>query len=195
VEGDLHRFLIDSGASLSLVNPGVSRAEIKPTDLAAKGITGTKLKSMAAKEIEVKLGHRIHVHEFLVTPLDVEYSGVFGLDILRQMEAKVDLCSSNLIIGRRRYELEGLHFQDRGSPQVGVMQPVVERERDALDLINPASSAMIDKATGTQGAGKPASVVCESLNTDCPTNSDSTHNTLSIVSAQMAILPPRSRVA
>jgi hypothetical protein len=41
VEGELHRFLIVSGASLSLVKPGFSRAEIKPTDVAARGITGT----------------------------------------------------------------------------------------------------------------------------------------------------------
>jgi hypothetical protein len=126
VEGELHRFLIDSGASLSLVKPGVSRAEIKPTDLAARGIAGTKLKSMRVQEIEVKLGNRIYLHEFLVTPLDVEYSGVFCLDILRQMEAKVDLCSSGLIIGPRRCELVGLDCQDRGSPQVGVTQPVAE---------------------------------------------------------------------
>jgi hypothetical protein len=37
VEGELQRFLIGSGASLSLVKPGVSRAEIKPTDMAARG--------------------------------------------------------------------------------------------------------------------------------------------------------------
>ena len=43
VEGELHQFLIDSGASLSLVKPGVSQAEVKPTDVAARGITDTKL--------------------------------------------------------------------------------------------------------------------------------------------------------
>jgi hypothetical protein len=97
------------------------------------------------------------------------------------MEAKVDLCSSGLIIGRRRYELEGLDCQDRSSLQVDVTQPVAEW--DALDLINPASSAVIDKATGTQGAGKPASLDSEGLNPDRPNNSENAHNTLIIVSA------------
>ena len=118
VEGEPHQFLIDSGASLSLVKPGVSRTVIKPTDLAARGITGTKLKSLGTQEIEIELGRHTYVHEFLVTPLDVEYSGVLGLDILRQMEAKVDLCSGGLIIGRRRYELTGLECQDRETSQV-----------------------------------------------------------------------------
>jgi hypothetical protein len=91
VENQLHRFLIDSGASLSLVKPGISQAEVRPTNTAARGITGAKLKSLGNQTIEIKLGNRIYQHEFLVTPLNVEYSGVLGLDILRLMEAKVDL--------------------------------------------------------------------------------------------------------
>ena len=51
MEGELHQFLIDLGASLSLVKPGVSQTEIKPTDLAARGIMGTKLKSLGVQEI------------------------------------------------------------------------------------------------------------------------------------------------
>ena len=35
VEGTIHQFLIDSGASLSLIKPGVSQAEVAPTDLDA----------------------------------------------------------------------------------------------------------------------------------------------------------------
>jgi hypothetical protein len=96
LEGETHQFLIDSGASLSLVKPGVSWVEVRPTELAARGIMGTKLKSLGTQEIEITLGNWVYVHEFLVTPLDVEYS---GLDILRQIDAKVDLCSSGLIIG------------------------------------------------------------------------------------------------
>jgi len=63
----------------------------------------------------VKLGSRAYNHEFLVTPLDVEYSGVLGLDILRPVQAKVDLFSSGPIIGRRRYELTGLDCHDHDS--------------------------------------------------------------------------------
>jgi hypothetical protein len=51
VEGQLHQFLIDSGASLSLVKPGVSQAEVQPTNMAAKGITGTQLKSLVIQII------------------------------------------------------------------------------------------------------------------------------------------------
>jgi len=44
VEGEPQQFLIDSGASLSLVKPGVNPAIIKPTDLAARGDHGNEIK-------------------------------------------------------------------------------------------------------------------------------------------------------
>jgi len=96
--------------------------------LAARGITGTKLKSLGTQEVEIELGNRTYKHQFLVTPLGVEYIGVFGLELLRRMEAKVDLCSGGLIVGRWRYGLSGLKCQDRESPQVCVMKPVAGNE-------------------------------------------------------------------
>jgi predicted aspartyl protease len=39
VENQPHRFLIDIGASLSLVKPGISQAEVRPTNTAARGIS------------------------------------------------------------------------------------------------------------------------------------------------------------
>jgi hypothetical protein len=74
VEGVTLQFLVDSGASLSLVKPGVSQAEVRLTELAARGITGTKLKSVGTQDIGIQVGNRVYVHEFLVTHLDVEYS-------------------------------------------------------------------------------------------------------------------------
>jgi len=185
VEGEPHQFLIDSGASLSLVKPGVSLVVIKPMDLAARGITGTKLKSLGTQEIEIELGRRVYAHEFLVTPLDVEYSGVLRLDILRQMEAKVSLCSGgliigrrryeltgldckDLIIGRRRYELTGLDCKDRELSQVTVTQPVAENEWNGAGLINLTGSTLNESATGKVGAGGLASRNCGDLNPDCP---------------------------
>ena len=168
MEGEPHQFLIDSGASLSLVKPGVSLVVIKPMDLAARGITGTKLKSLGTQEIEIELGRRVYAHEFLVTPLDVEYSGVLRLDILRQMEAKVSLCSGGLIIGRRRYELTGLDCKDRELSQVTVTQPVAENEWNGAGLINLTGSTLNESATGKVGAGGLASRNCGDLNPDCP---------------------------
>jgi len=152
------------------------------------------LKSIGTQDIEFRLGNRVYTHEFLVTSLDVEYSGVFGLDILRQMEAKVDLCSSGLIIGRRRYTLAGLDDHDRGTPQVTVTKPVAKDEWGPSGLINPKGPTEEGEATGEQGAGEPDSLTDRELNPDDPATCKSSHNTMSIVLAQMVTLPPRSRI-
>ena len=45
VEGRGHLVLVDSGASLSVLQPGVSDAELQHVQTAARGITGNKLKT------------------------------------------------------------------------------------------------------------------------------------------------------
>lgn len=130
VVGQPYQCSIDSGASLTLVKPGVSQAEVRPMDTAARGITGAKLKSISNETTEVNLSSCVYNHEFL------EYSGVVGLDISRPMEAKVDLCSSGLIIRRRRYELRGLDCHDRDSSPVAVKITVVRDRRKMSKLIS-----------------------------------------------------------
>jgi cellulose biosynthesis protein BcsQ len=44
IEGKCHFVLVDSGASLSVIKPGISNSELLPTQTAAKGITGKKLR-------------------------------------------------------------------------------------------------------------------------------------------------------
>ena len=88
----------------------------------------------------------------------------------------------------------GLESQDRGVPQVTIMEPVTENEWGASGLINPAGSTKSEKATGEQGAGGPATPGGRELNPDCPANHENSHNTLSVVLAQMVALPPKSRV-
>jgi len=178
---------------VSLIKPGVSQAEIAPTDLAAMGITGATLKSLGTQEVEIQLGKRTYTHEFLVTPLGVVCNGVFALYLLRRMESKVDLCSGGLIIGRRRYHLSGLERKDRGLPQVSVMEHVAENEWNGEDLITSTGSTVNVSATGQQGAGRLASLNCGQLKPDCPTDRKHSHKTCSIVCAQMVAIPPKSR--
>jgi hypothetical protein len=135
--------------------------------MAARGITGTKLKCLGTQTIEFRLCNKIYQHEFLVTPLHVEYSGVLGLDILRLMEAKVDLCSSGLISGRRRYELTGLDCHERES-LVTETTPVVSEGRRIAGLITPEVPARNELTTGRIGARRPENLVRGKLNPDSP---------------------------
>jgi predicted aspartyl protease len=99
--------LIDTGASVSVIKPGIMAAEIWSTQTEARGITGGKLKVMGTQLVSLNVGNRIFTHEFLVSSLDTEYSGILGVDILRHMGARVDLRTSTLLIGKKRHQLSG----------------------------------------------------------------------------------------
>jgi hypothetical protein len=96
-------------------------------------------------------------------------------------------------LGEGGTKLAGLECQARGSPQVKLMKPVAGNDWSASNSINPADSARNELATGKQGAGGLASLNCRELNPDSPSSHDIPNDTLSIVSAQMVVLPSKSR--
>lgn len=99
--------LVDSGASVSVIKPGIVKSEIQTTRITARGITGSKLRVMGTQLTTFKVGNRNFNYEFLVAPLDAEYSGILGVDILGHMEACIDFRTSTLLLGRKRYQLSG----------------------------------------------------------------------------------------
>ena len=127
--------LVDSGASVSVIKPGIVAAEIQTTKITARGITGSKLRVMGTQDMTFKLGNRVFNHEFLVAPLDAEYSGILGVDVLGHMEASIDFRTSTLLLGRKRYQLsdhevercQTIRRQNRpsqGTPEAGLRTPL-----------------------------------------------------------------------
>jgi hypothetical protein len=110
IEGISHQLLVDSGASLSVMKQGIDTLEIRTTQTAARGITGTKLKILGTLQIAFRVGKRMFTHEFLIALPDTEYSGVLGVDVLRQMVSCIDLRTNTLVLGRRRHRLSGQEF-------------------------------------------------------------------------------------
>ena len=55
VEGRGHLVLVDSGASLSVLQPGVSDAELQHIQTAARRITGNKLKNTGIENITFRV--------------------------------------------------------------------------------------------------------------------------------------------
>jgi hypothetical protein len=98
-----------NGASLSILTAGESHADIFPTAQAAKEVvSGYLYEILGTQNVEFTLRKNKFCYEFVVAPLDVEESGILGVDILRYMEAKVDLWTSELVVGRTRYPLQRL---------------------------------------------------------------------------------------
>jgi len=83
IEGKCHLVLVDLEASLSVMKPGISSSELQPTQTPTRGITGNKLKATGNQYFTFWEGKRNFKHEFLIAPLDVEFSGILGMDVLK----------------------------------------------------------------------------------------------------------------
>ena len=138
MEGKIHLVLVDSGVSLSVMKPGISSSNVQPSLTAAEGITGKKLRVTGTQIITFRVGSKTFEHEFLVAPLEVNYRGILGVDILKKkMEAKVDLRTNTLFLRRSSHRLSGQEVERLAlinrEPQAG-------REASETGLITPEAT-------------------------------------------------------
>ena len=59
IGGEEFLFMVDTGAMVLLIQPGISKAQVQPCDVKARGITGTQLKIIGEKRWNLPLGIRI----------------------------------------------------------------------------------------------------------------------------------------
>jgi hypothetical protein len=118
------------------MKPEISSSKLQPTQTAAKGITGNKLKTTGTQFITFRAGSNTFNHKFLIAPLDVEYSGILGIHILKRMEAKVDLRTSTLVLGRTNDRLSGQEVEGYAINR----QPQAVREVSVMGLIIPEAT-------------------------------------------------------
>jgi hypothetical protein len=89
IGGGIFAFMVDTGAMVSLIQPGVSKAQVQPCDVQARGVTGSQLEIIGEQEVEFILRHKdeamTFVHTFIVSPLTRCSSGILGMDFLQQV--------------------------------------------------------------------------------------------------------------
>ena len=88
IRGDEFLFMVDTGAIVSLFQPGVSKAQVQPCDAQTGGVTGTQLDILGEQEVQFTLRNKdsrmTFVHTFLLSPLKRCSSGILGMDFLQQ---------------------------------------------------------------------------------------------------------------
>ena len=65
MEGKVRVMVIDTGSNISLVQPGVSKSEVRHTDVRPYGVTGETLDVKGRQAVSFVLGGREFNHEFL----------------------------------------------------------------------------------------------------------------------------------
>jgi len=86
---------------VSLIQSGISKAQLRLCDVQTRGITGTQLDILGEQEIKFKLydkgEHMTFVHTFVVSPLKRCSSGILGMDFLQRVGAGISLTTQSLL--------------------------------------------------------------------------------------------------
>jgi hypothetical protein len=90
VSGFHRAFIVDTGSSISLVQPGVCSSEVRPTNLFPFGVTGNELEIMGVQEVEFYLNDRKFCHQFCVCSLPTNANGIIRMDFLSERSADLN---------------------------------------------------------------------------------------------------------
>ena len=105
-------FMVDTGAMVSLIQPGISKAQVQPCEVQASCVTGTQLDLIGEQKVKFKLrnkhGSMTFVHRFVVSPSRRCRSGILGMDFLQRVGAETSLTAQLLCIGHCSFPLGGL---------------------------------------------------------------------------------------
>jgi predicted aspartyl protease len=105
-----YKFVVDTGATVSLIKPKISEAQVRKSHVQARGVSGTNLKILGVQEIEFNIGFptgsMTFIHPFVVCPLEICSAGILGLDFLQRVGAEISLTDNSLTIQHQRISLE-----------------------------------------------------------------------------------------
>jgi len=49
---EVFSFMVDTGAMVSLIQPGITKAQLQPCDVHARGVTGTLLEALGEQKVK-----------------------------------------------------------------------------------------------------------------------------------------------
>lgn len=94
IEGCKRRFILDTGSSISLIQPGIISEVVQATDLIPFGVTGDKLEIKGEQEVVFAVNKVQYKHQFLVCKLPSKpskHAGILGVDFLLAYKAQLNL--------------------------------------------------------------------------------------------------------
>jgi hypothetical protein len=97
--GEQKSLIIDTGSSVSILQPGVSRSEVTTIGIKPYGVTGEVLDVKERQSLSFMLGGQEFHHSFLVCSLPTEAAGILGTDFLTQSGAVIDLECNKMTSG------------------------------------------------------------------------------------------------
>jgi hypothetical protein len=87
---------VDTGSSVSILQPRVSNSEVRVTSLKPYGVTGQAVDIKGRQSVTFELDGREHNHKFLVCALPTDAAGLLGTDFLEEAGATLDFERSKM---------------------------------------------------------------------------------------------------
>jgi len=84
IEGKWQRLIVDRDSDVSILQPGVSRRDLRDNSLRPFGVTGEYLDFKDQELVSFTPGGRKFDHMLLVCPLHTEEAGLIGTDFLER---------------------------------------------------------------------------------------------------------------
>jgi hypothetical protein len=91
IEGRARQLVIDTGSTVSILQPSVSSRVMMETPLKPFGVTGDALKIIGQQRVSFVLKGREFEHTFVVCPLPTRVAGILGMDFLESAKAEINL--------------------------------------------------------------------------------------------------------
>ena len=143
IGGKRFSFMVDTGAMVSLIQPGISKAQMQPCDVQARGVTGTQLEVLGEQKVKFALRNNTHLmefeHMFVVSPSIRCSSGILGMDFLRQVGAEICLTDNLLTLRNQHFSLSSADLPAGVSPDPEVLHEsdrglITQEQEKVLDL-------------------------------------------------------------
>ena len=102
IEGRPRVILVDTGSSISLIQPGVSASKLNQAVVTPLGVTGDELQVKGDQRVTFTVNGEEFVHVSCVCTIATEADAILGMDFLRKAEACLILKTGSYVSRKRR---------------------------------------------------------------------------------------------
>jgi len=100
IEGRPRTILVDTGSSLSLIQPGVCTSIVNSATVTPYGVTGDELRLKGEQRVTFTIKGETYTHDFCLCNVATEADAILGTDFLLKMDTRLDFENGKFCLKR-----------------------------------------------------------------------------------------------
>jgi len=125
IEGRPRIILVDTGSSLSLIQPGVCTSVVDSATVTPYAVTGDELPLKGMQRVTFTIEGETYTHDFCVCTVAAQADVILGIDFLSKMDARIDFENGKFCLNRAEKvghdHLKGKHGEPQGTAARAVL--------------------------------------------------------------------------